>query len=67
MVSQLFVKGGASSGTANTVNMRVRAHGRRDGFVWVRCAEVAFFSYDLTSNESIQAFRKKNLLASSPF
>ncbi|GJQ69586.1 hypothetical protein Trydic_g6680 [Trypoxylus dichotomus] len=40
-------------------NIRVEGHGSEEGFVWVRCEAMTFFSCYLTPNESIQQFRTK--------
>ncbi|GJQ88349.1 hypothetical protein Trydic_g5533, partial [Trypoxylus dichotomus] len=40
-------------------NIRVDGHGSEEGFVWVRCEAMTFFSCYLTPNESIQQFRTK--------
>ncbi|GJQ67290.1 hypothetical protein Trydic_g8191 [Trypoxylus dichotomus] len=40
-------------------NIRVEGHGSEEGFVWVTCEAMTFFSCYLTPNESIQQFRTK--------
>lgn len=55
---------GDLSGTAavwvlNTGNIRIRDHGRGDGFVWVHFDDKFFFSVYLTPSELIQQFRNR--------
>ena len=37
----------------------VLAQGRGDGFVWIRCSGITFFSVDLTPNETMPDFRRR--------
>lgn len=53
------ISGAAAIWSRDTINLRVRAHRRGDGFVWIRCAKVTFFSLYLTTNESMSAFQNR--------
>ena len=55
----LDLSGTAAIWVRDDVRLRVLAEGRGDGFVWIRCLGITFFSVYLTPNESIPDFQRR--------